>query len=181
MDQAFFRGRSSLWLDLKSRTRRSGRAFLRVVAATHPRPAEGGASAPGAQWQCAKLVSARTFGYGSYRFELNSVANNLDSNVTLGLFTWSDDPAFTDREMDVEFSRWGNAADPNNSQFVLQPFDAAIHLVRYQTPAGISNSTHLFIWEADRIRSSVYFPAVRPPISQSTPDWKSPAAREGGF
>ena len=34
-------------------------------------------------WQCAELVSARTFGPGSYRFELNSVADNLNPNVTL--------------------------------------------------------------------------------------------------
>ena len=102
-------------------------------------------------WQCAEIISARTFGPGSYRFELNSVADNLDPNVTLGLFTWSDDPAFTDREIDVECSRWQNAADTNNSQFVVQPYYLASHLMRYRVPPGLADSTHLFVWETNRI------------------------------
>ena len=102
-------------------------------------------------WQCAEIVSARTFGTGHYRFELNSPADSLNPNVTLGLFTWSDDPAFTDREIDVECARWNNAADTNNSQFVVQPYDATNHLVRYRVPAGLTNSTHLFVWETNRV------------------------------
>jgi hypothetical protein len=102
-------------------------------------------------WQCAEIVSARTFGAGSYRFELNSPADNLNPNATLGLFTWSDDPAFTYREIDVECARWGNAADPDNAQFVVQPWDAANHLFRYRVPAGLTNSTHLFVWETNRV------------------------------
>ncbi len=102
-------------------------------------------------WQCAEILSARTFGPGNYRFELNSPADDLDPNVTLGLFTWSDDPAFTYREMDVECGRWNDAADTNNSQFVVQPYYLASHLVRYRVPAGLADSTHLFVWETNRI------------------------------
>ena len=102
-------------------------------------------------WQCAEIISARTFGEGSYRFELNSPADSLSPNVTLGLFTWSDDPAFANREIDVECGRWNIAADTNNSQFVVQPYDAASHLVRYRVPAGLTNSTHLFVWESNRV------------------------------
>jgi hypothetical protein len=102
-------------------------------------------------WQCAEIISARSFGEGHYRFELNSSPDLLDPNATLGLFTWSDDPAFTFREIDVECARWGNAADPNNSQFVVQPWDTANHLFRYRVPAGLTNSTHLFVWETNRV------------------------------
>lgn len=102
-------------------------------------------------WQCAELVSARTFGPGHYRFELNSPADSLNPNVTLGLFTWSDDPAYTYREIDVECARWGNAADPDNSQFVVQPWDVTNHLFRYRVPVGLANSTHLFVWETNRV------------------------------
>ncbi len=103
------------------------------------------------QWQCAEIVSARTFGHGSYRFELDSVVDNLDIKAVLGLFMWSDDPAYADREIDVECSRWGNATDPNNAQFVVQPYDIAGHLVRYDVAAGISNSTHAFTWKSNRV------------------------------
>ncbi|HVM47105.1 MAG TPA: hypothetical protein VMU04_03710, partial [Candidatus Acidoferrum sp.] len=117
------------------------------------------------EWQCAELVSARTFGYGSYRFELNSRVDNLDPNVVLGLFTWSDDPAYNDREIDVECSRWSNAADINNSQFVVQPASAG-HVERYAVPTGLTNSTHLFIWETNRAtfqsQRGSYSPAPAP-------------------
>jgi len=101
------------------------------------------------QWQCAEIISARTFGPGNYRFELNSPVDAIDTNVTLGLFTWSDDPAFTDREIDVECGRWNNPADTNNAQFVVQPFDAANHLVRYRVAPGLTNTTHLFVWQTN--------------------------------
>jgi len=58
---------------------------------------------------------------------------------------------FADREIDVECSRWGNVADSNNAQFVVQPYNIAGHLVRYDVPAGVSNSTHLFTWETNRV------------------------------
>jgi hypothetical protein len=109
------------------------------------------------QWQCAEIVSARTFGYGSYRFELNSQVDAINTNAVLGLFTWSDDPAFADREIDVECSRWSNASDTNNAQFVVQPYNPPGHLIRYDVPSGVSSSTHLFIWQSN----SVSFQSLR--------------------
>ena len=103
------------------------------------------------QWQCAEIVSARTFGYGSYRFEIASRVDNLNPNVVLGLFTWSDDPAYTHREIDIECSRWGNATDPNNAQDVVQPYAAPGHLVRFAIPAGVTNSTHSFTWQTNQV------------------------------
>jgi hypothetical protein len=102
------------------------------------------------QWQCAEIVSARTFGYGSYRFEVASRVDNLDTNIVLGMFTWSDDPAYTNREMDVECSR-GFAADTNNTQFTVQPYYLANHYSRFAVPAGMTNVTHLFIWQTNSV------------------------------
>ena len=53
--------------------------------------------------------------------------------------------------MDVECCRWSNPADTNNSQFAVQPCDAPNHLVRYRVPAGLTNSTHFYVWETNRI------------------------------
>jgi hypothetical protein len=103
------------------------------------------------QWQCAELVSARTFGYGSYRFELASPVDNLNPSAVLGLFTWSDDPAYTDREIDIECSRWGNASDPTSAQYVVQPYDLSGHLIRIVLPPNQTNSTHYFTWETNRV------------------------------
>jgi hypothetical protein len=103
------------------------------------------------QWQCAEVISARTFGYGSYRFELASDVNALNLNAVLGLFTYGEDPGYAHREIDVECSRWGNSFDINNSQFVVQPWDSPGHLARYPVPAGLPASTHAFTWETNRI------------------------------
>ena len=75
------------------------------------------------RWYCAEVVNMQSLGRGRYGFELDSAVNALDPNVVLGLFTWSDDPAYANRELDVEFSRWGNAADPTNAQYVVQPYE----------------------------------------------------------
>ena len=102
------------------------------------------------QWQCAEIISARTFGYGSYRFEIGSRVDDLDTNIVLGMFTWSDDPAYTYREIDVECAR-GFTADTNNSQFTVQPYNLAGHYSRYRVPTGLTDSTHLFIWQSNSV------------------------------
>src|SRR5574341_2445673 len=63
------------------------------------------------KWYCSEIVSNQNFGYGTYRFYIDSYVDNLDPNVVLGLFTWSDNPDYNHREIDQEFARW---ADPNN-------------------------------------------------------------------
>ncbi|MFO1475437.1 MAG: glycoside hydrolase family 16 protein [Verrucomicrobiota bacterium] len=103
------------------------------------------------QWQCAEVATGRTFGYGSYRFEVETAVDGLDPNVVLGLFTWSDDPAWENRQIDIECSRWSAAGDTNNSQFVVSPYYVAGHLVRYRVPPPLKHSTHLWTWESNRI------------------------------
>jgi len=71
--------------------------------------------------------------------------------VVLGLFTWSDDSAYADREIDIECGRWGNASDVNNAQFVVQPYNLSGHLVRFAVPAGLTNSTLLFTWQTNQV------------------------------
>jgi len=123
---------NNVWLDAL------GRLHLRITNRSN-------------QWQCAEVVTKRTFGHGSYRFELDSPVNDINPSVVLGLFTWSDDPAYTHREIDVECGRWADPGDVNNAQYVVQPWDWPNHLVRYRVPAGQTNSTHLFTWETNRI------------------------------
>jgi hypothetical protein len=102
------------------------------------------------EWQCAEVVSARTFGYGHYRFDINSPVDLLDPNVVLGLFTWSEDPVYAHREMDIEGSRWANASDRNNAQYVVQPGFLG-QWIRYDVPSSQTNSTHLFTWVSNSI------------------------------
>ena len=126
------------------------------------------------QWQCVEMISRRSFGHGTYRSYLDSPADLLDLNAVLGLFTWSEDPSYSHREIDVEVSRWSDASDTNNTQFVVQPWDTAGHRVRFQVPSGLTNSTHSFTWATNQVffqshqGNLVSPPATNPVISQWT-------------
>jgi hypothetical protein len=103
------------------------------------------------RWECAEIVSDRSFGYGSYRFELVSDVDALDPRAVLGLFTWSDSPVDAHREIDIECSRWADKRDTNNAQMVVQPWDSPGHLLRYRVPPGVGTTTHSFNWETNRV------------------------------
>jgi hypothetical protein len=102
------------------------------------------------RWYGAEIMNTQSLGRGRYSFELDSAVDALDPNVVLGLFTWSDDPAYNHREIDIEFSRWGNAADSTNGRYVVQPHQRAGNLQKMTQPA-VSSSTHSFDWQANGV------------------------------
>jgi len=125
------------------------------------------------RWYCAEVVSAEVFGYGSYRWELASPVDRFDRNVVLGLFTWSNTSEFANGEIDIEFARWGSRNRYPNAQFVVQPFDAAGHRVRFNMPASIPESTHSFLWAPEGVifqSAAGHWPA-EPPESAIILEW----------
>lgn len=104
----------------------------------------------GGQWQCAEVVSRRSFGYGRYRFYVDSPASAVDPNVVVGIFTWNDDPAYTHREIDIEFSRWGDPKN-QNAQYVIQPYTHPANISRFDFPTNIVRSGHEFLWRKDEV------------------------------
>lgn len=99
-------------------------------------------------WYCAEVISTRSFGYGTYRFYVDTTFDSMDPRVILGLFTWSDAPEYSHREIDVELSKWGDK-DNKNGQFVVQPYTNPMNIVRFQIPPGLNGSTHSFAWKPD--------------------------------
>lgn len=143
----------SVWVD------RAGRLHLRLEQR------EG-------RWQCAEVISKRSFGYGRYRFYLDSPAGALDPNVVLGIFTWNDDPAYTHREIDIEFSRWGDPRN-QNAQYVIQPYTIAENISRFDVPTDMARSGHEFLWRKDEVlyrswRSSGESPTPRTLLREIT-------------
>ncbi|MEK6409800.1 MAG: glycoside hydrolase family 16 protein [Acidobacteriota bacterium] len=102
------------------------------------------------RWHCAEVISTRSFGYGTYRFYVDTNIDKMDPRVVLGLFTWSDAPDYSNREIDVEVSSWGKK-DNKNGQFVVQPYTRPMNIVRFQIPRGLRASTHSFAWKPDSI------------------------------
>jgi hypothetical protein len=99
------------------------------------------------RWESAEVASARSFGYGRYAFTLASPVNAaaLDANAVFGLFTWSDYPAYHNREIDIEFSRWGIAELTESGSHTVQPWETAGNQRTFSQPS-VTSSTHSFIW-----------------------------------
>jgi len=67
----------------------------------------------------------------------------------LGLFTWSDDPAYDHRELDIELARWGNPLAPNG-QFTLQPNTAFVRRFTFEQPVAAESGTFSLVWHSGR-------------------------------
>lgn len=102
-------------------------------------------------WKCSEIVSIDTFGYGVYEFELVS-GPVLDKNIVLGLFTWENDvPVEHNREIDIEFSNWGNYEN-EIGQYVIQPWQNEANMFKFDMPIIEAPSIHLFHWKPDQIQ-----------------------------
>lgn len=112
------------------------------------------------KWYCAEIYSKSNFGYGKYIFNFSTQIDQIDKNVVVGLFTWDDDPDYNHREIDIEFSKWGDALN-ENSQFVVQPWnrqgDTNIHRFNIN---DVSATIHSFDWENSSIEFKSIFEAT---------------------
>ncbi len=108
------------------------------------------------RWYSTEVFSDAPLGYGIYTFTLASRVDQLDKNVVLGLFTWDDTaPAYNYREIDIEFSRWGDVAGPN-SQYVIQPWDHSGNRYQFNTTLSGNDSTHSFWWHSGGVQFASY-------------------------
>jgi len=102
-------------------------------------------------WQCAEIISDRSFGYGQYRFTINSPVSNLGSNAVLGMFSWSYDSAYNYREIDIEQSRWEYGYGPYDVEdYAVSPY-ASGQVLNFALPTSVTNSTHSFIWQSNTV------------------------------
>jgi len=129
----YFSGRrENVWLD--------GRGLLHLKAVKR-----------GGRWYCAEIFTAKSFGYGTYTFTLASRVDRLDTNAVLGLFTWDDAaPAYAYREIDIEFSKWGERR-ARNAQYVVQPWQHSGNEHRFNLALSSVFSVHSFQWSANRV------------------------------
>jgi hypothetical protein len=108
-------------------------------------------------WYCAQLALTRSLGYGTYIFRVRDVSH-LEAAAVFSMYTfdeWHGDPYY--REMDVEISRWGDAANPNNAQYGIQPFYVPGNVYQFKAPAG--PMTYTMRWKS----GDVAFTTTRSP------------------
>src|SRR3954470_22283505 len=99
-------------------------------------------------WYCAGVSTLKDdFGYGTYRFVVDTPLSAFDANAVVGMFTYNDNPANGHQEVDVELSRWSIPDDgAPNAQYVVQPWKEANHLLRFNAPTDIA-MTYQFTWK----------------------------------
>jgi hypothetical protein len=99
----------------------------------------------GARWISSEIRLSRSLGYGSYRFVVGDVSH-LEPATVFAMFTWDD--VGPQREVDIEISRWGEAAD-QNAQYVVQPYVVPANTVRFTAPPG--TLTYWINWQPGKV------------------------------
>ncbi len=109
-------------------------------------------------WYSTEVILDESLGYGTYMFQTDSRQDILNANAVFGAFTWdpfggSPIPGSPNREIDFEDSRFGDPADPMNSQVVVQPFSVPGNLQRLTLPDLSQGSmlTRFFTWSPGKV------------------------------
>ena len=99
------------------------------------------------RWVSSEIGTNWWFGPGRYEWVVQSPGDQLDRNVTVGMYNYLD----ATHEIDIELARWGRTAaqDPTNAQYAVQPWDLPGNQVRFTAPAGVA--TYSFDWSATAI------------------------------
>lgn len=116
-------------------------------------------------WYASEVYLRKRLGYGTYLFRLATPMGDLDRNLVLGLFTYSNSKAYTHREIDIEFSSWGQKNEDPKGQFVVQPSEREGNMYLFPLDRFKSESSFLFDWKPDRIEFAAWNGAGNRPIA----------------
>ena len=120
------------------------------------------------RFTCAEVYTKETVSYGTYVFRLKSRVDRLDKNAVLGLFTWNDSSCYTNTnsEIDIEFARWGNAANPNALVFSVQPTEGGGYRERtrsFPIKLNQNKSVCTFSWTPGKVNWAAFQGLYDPP------------------
>ena len=97
------------------------------------------------RWSCAEIFLNRSLGYGTYSVTVRDTSH-LEPAAVFTMYTFEDSAGEQHyREMDVEVSRWGDAANKNSAQYVVQPFYTPGNVFAFAAPSG--TLTYVLRWE----------------------------------
>jgi hypothetical protein len=99
-------------------------------------------------WSCAEIFLDHSLGYGTYSVTVRDTSH-LEPAANFSMFTFDElrsEEHF--REMDVEVSGWGDAANKTNARYVIQPLYIPGNLFAFTPPSG--TLTYVLRWESGR-------------------------------
>jgi hypothetical protein len=93
-------------------------------------------------WYCSEVFLPNSLGYGQYVFHVAGRVDSLKPNIVMGLFLYQSDR----REVDIEFSRWGDPNRIENAQYVISPSKQPNNMHRFTISQSVDYSTHIIDW-----------------------------------
>ncbi|HSY41919.1 MAG TPA: glycoside hydrolase family 16 protein [Polyangia bacterium] len=110
-------------------------------------------------WTASELFTTDRLGFGTYQWQVDGPIDSYDKNVVLGLFPYGPAAgigADGTNEIDIEYSRWGQASGPNGDWTDYPASGTTIGELSYTfslAPATLSTSR--FVWSANSITSAL--------------------------
>ncbi len=99
------------------------------------------------RWISSEVISQDTFGYGTYTFYIDADPAAYDPHVVAGIFLYQDER----NEIDIEFSRWGDAQNYRFGNYVIQPAEFPGNQFRFPLLTHGTYTTHRIIWKPHEI------------------------------
>ncbi|HVY29090.1 MAG TPA: glycoside hydrolase family 16 protein [Polyangiaceae bacterium] len=113
----------------------------------------------GNTWTASEMFTVQKLGFGTYQWQIEGPIDVFDKQMVLGLFPYGPAAGIGGdgtNEIDIEFSRWGQANGPN-ADFTDYPNSGNVvgeTTFKFSLDGGTS-STARFTWTKDSIESSV--------------------------
>lgn len=101
----------------------------------------------GDNWYSSEVISKETFSYGTYTFNITARPAYFDPHVVGGIFLYYDET----NEIDIEFSRWGDADNHKFGNYVVQPAEYPGNHFRFPLLTYDTITTHQIIWRPDAL------------------------------
>jgi hypothetical protein len=121
------------------------------------------------RWYASEVISQDFFGYGTYTFYIEGEPSEFDPHVVAGIFLYHDEK----NEIDIEFSRWGDADNYQFGNYVLQPAEFPGNQFRFPVFTTGSFTSHRIVWKPDEVLfSSWHGHHPDPPEGQIIAQWQ---------
>jgi hypothetical protein len=125
----------------------------------------------GGTWSASELFTTDELGFGTYQWQVEGPIDTYDRNVVLGLFPYGPEArigADGTNEIDIEYSRWGQANGPNGDFTVYPATGTTIGELSYSFSLSGLTSTSRLVWSNAGVTESL-FDGLEPLTTSSTP------------
>jgi MYXO-CTERM domain-containing protein len=110
-------------------------------------------------WTASELFTTDRLGFGTYQWQVDGPIDSYDKNVVLGFFPYGPAAgigADGTNEIDIEYSRWGQASGPNGDWTNYPASGTTIGELSYTfSLASATLSTSRFVWSSASIADAL--------------------------